>query len=132
MHCTIKGTEIYGFHATPDSLFDVIAPHAEDAVFERRFLSSRDAQIYVYAHIHKPYIRYINGKVIMNIGSVGLPFDGLPKASYGLIDIQEVSFTTSIQRVAYDLDKVVALYHEVEYPNAKMMTEVVRNGRIGS
>lgn len=130
IHCEINGTSIHGFHATPDSLFDVVLPNAEDRVLESRLMSSQDAQIYVYAHIHKPYIRYINGRVIMNIGSVGLPFDGIPKASYGLIQIEEGKQSTSIQRVDYDVEEVVRLYHEGNYPNAKMMTEVVRTGRI--
>lgn len=130
VHCEINGTVIYGFHATPDSLFDVVPPHAEDVILESRLMGSHEAQIFVYAHIHKPYIRYINGKVIMNIGSVGLPFDGTPKASYGLVHIEEGKMRTSIQRVDYDLEKVVRLYHEVEYPNAGMMSEVIRRAKI--
>jgi hypothetical protein len=66
----------------------------------------------------------------MNIGSVGLPFDGLTKASYGLVEIEDGHLKTSIRRVSYNLEQVVALYHEVNYPNAEMMSKVIRTGKI--
>jgi putative phosphoesterase len=125
-----NGIEIAAFHATPDSLFEVVLPSAEDQELETRLMKPTGAQVYIYAHIHKPFIRYINGKVIMNIGSVGLPFDGIAKASYGLIEIEEGNVRTSIERVSYDTEKVINLYNEVKYPNSKMMIDVIRNAKI--
>jgi putative phosphoesterase len=121
---------ISAFHATPASLFDVVLPNSDDNQIQSSLMHSPEAQVYVYAHIHKPYIRYLNGKVIMNIGSVGLPFDGLAKASYGLVEIEDGHLKTSIRRVSYELERVVALYHEVNYPNAEMMSKVIRTARI--
>jgi len=128
--CTIDGIKISGFHATPVSLFDVILPHADDVELTSRLMGSTDAHIYIYAHIHKPYIRYVNGKVIMNIGSVGLPFDGIAKASYGIVEVDNNNFRTSIERVIFDIEKVVQLYKEASYPNAEMMINIVRNGKL--
>ena len=42
-------------------------------------------------------------KHLVNVGSVGQPRDGNPKASYGLFDTE--SWTYSNIRVAYDVDK---------------------------
>ncbi|PMC39161.1 YfcE family phosphodiesterase [Bacillus sp. UMB0899] len=125
-----KGIELYAFHATPTDLFEVIPPNAEDRLLHEKVLSKKDATIYLYAHIHKPYIRYINGKVVMNIGSVGLPFDGVTKASYGVITIAESGFSTSIERVDYDTEKVMKQYSEVNYPNAEKMIQVLKKGSI--
>lgn len=130
LNFTIEDVEISAFHATPTSLFDVVPPNAEDQQIESRLMHAKDAQLYIYAHIHKPYIRFLNGKVIMNIGSVGLPFDGLTKASYGLVEIEDGHLKTSIRRVSYELESVVALYHEVNYPNAEMMSSVIRTAKI--
>jgi putative phosphoesterase len=127
---SIEDVEISAFHATPTSLFDVIPPNASDDQVETSLMQEKEAQVYVYAHIHKPYIRYINGKVIMNIGSVGLPFDGLTKASYGLVEIENGHLKTSIRRVCYELEKIVALYTEGKYPNEEMMSKVIRTARI--
>lgn len=130
LNLTIEDVEISAFHATPTSLFDIVLPNADDNQIEASLMQAQDAQVFVYAHIHKPYIRYLNGKVIMNIGSVGLPFDGLAKASYGLIEVEDGHIKTSIRRVGYNLESVVALYHEVNYPNAEMMSKVIRNAKI--
>lgn len=129
LQVTVEGIDIIGFHATPDNLFDVVLPSAEDEKIESNLMKPADAHIYVYAHIHKPYIRYINGKVIMNIGSVGLPFDGLTKASYGLIEIENGNYRTSIERVSYDVEKVIQAYQKVNYPNAEMMIEIIKNAK---
>jgi putative phosphoesterase len=130
LNLTIKDIAISAFHATPTSLFDIVLPNADDNDIETSLMQAQDAQVYVYAHIHKPYIRYLNGKIIINIGSVGLPFDGLTKASYGLVEVEDGHIKTSIRRVSYDLESVVALYHEVNYPNAEMMSKVIRNAKI--
>lgn len=126
----VDGIKIAAYHATPDSLFKIVLPNADDETINTSLMKPSDADIYVYAHIHRPYVRYINGKVVMNIGSVGLPFDGLTKASYGLVEINQGNINTSIQRVSYDLEKVIQLYEEVNYPNKDMMKQVIRNGKI--
>jgi putative phosphoesterase len=128
--CKFNNIEIFGFHATPESMFDVVLPHEDDAALETRLMQSTNAQINIYAHIHKPYIRYINGKIIMNIGSVGLPFDGMTKASYGIVEVEDDGFETSIRRISYDIEKVVELYKEGKYPNAEKMIDVIRTARL--
>lgn len=130
IHTTVAGVAISAFHATPTSLFEVIPPHTEDEVLQSKVMSAADAQLYVYGHIHKPYIRYMNGKVIMNIGSVGLPFDGHAKASYAIVEIHEGNFSTSIERVEYNVEQVVEQYSNVHYPNKDMMSNILRNGSI--
>jgi putative phosphoesterase len=130
LNLMIEEVGISAFHATPASLFDIVLPNADDNQIQSSLMQAQEAQVYVYAHIHKPYIRFLNGKVIMNIGSVGLPFDGLTKASYGLVEIEDGHLKTSIRRVSYDLERVVALYHEVNYPNAEMMSKIIRTAKI--
>jgi putative phosphoesterase len=121
--------KIHAFHATPDSLFEVVTPYESDQVIEEKMMRN-EADIFIYAHIHKPYIRYLNGKCIINIGSVGLPFDGLSKSSYALLDIVEDSFQTSIVRVNYDVNKVIKQFSESDYPNSEQMIKVLKNAGI--
>ena len=127
---TLKAEDIhiFAFHATPDSLFDIILPNASDEIISEKMMST-DAQIVIYGHIHNPFIRSINGKIIMNIGSVGLPFDGLPKASYAIVEVESGNIRTTIERVAYNTEKTANLYHEVGYPNAEVLSSFVRNGK---
>ncbi|NOU98069.1 YfcE family phosphodiesterase [Paenibacillus sp. LMG 31456] len=126
----VEGVALHLFHATPDSLFEIVPPGADDEIIKSKLMSSKDAQIYIYAHVHKPYTRYLNGKVIMNTGSVGLPFDSLAMASYATIEITEGAIRTSIERVSFDIEEVVMQYQASDYPNAEMMAKVLRNARV--
>ena len=126
----VNNVAIHAFHATPNSLFEVIPPHADDETIQLKLMSATDSNIYIYAHIHKPYIRYLNGKIIMNIGSVGLPFDGLNMASYATVEIEGETITTTIERVRYDVELVAEQYMSMNYPNSEMMVKVLRSGSL--
>lgn len=130
LHLQLGAASVHAFHAAPSSLFEIVLPGEEDTVLEEKLMSAAEADIYVYAHIHRPFIRYIGGKTLINVGSVGLPFDGLPKASYAIVEILEGSVSTSIERVAYSTEKAAELYAQVQYPNAEMMASIVRRGSI--
>lgn len=125
----LNGKAILAFHATPNSLFDIIRPDTDDVHLEKRLMAENMADFYIYGHIHLPYIRFLNGKTVLNIGSVGLPFDGQAMASYGIVEAEDGNVRVSIERVNYDIEKTVQQYMENDYPN-KAMVDVVRNGRL--
>ncbi|QGQ95321.1 metallophosphoesterase [Paenibacillus psychroresistens] len=127
----MEGINIHLFHATPDSLFEFILPGVDDETLHSKLMSANeDAQIYIYGHIHRSYIRYLRGKIVINTGSVGLPFDGLALASYAIVEIVEGNISTSIERVSYDVEKVAEQYKALNYPNAEMMIKILRNGSL--
>lgn len=117
---------IYAFHATPTSLFEVVLPSAPE--LEAKLTETSQADIYLYAHIHLPYIQYINGKCIGNLGSVGLPFDGQPLSSYILVEENKDLFTITIKRVLYDTNLVIKQYEVGNYPNLELMKRVIAQG----
>ncbi len=57
------------------------------------------------AHTHRPFIRNIEDSLLMNVGSVGLPFDGHPGSSYGRLTVSNGTVHAEIQRVFYDRKK---------------------------
>ncbi|RXI97758.1 metallophosphoesterase [Anaerobacillus alkaliphilus] len=124
----LEKVKVSVFHATPDSLFDIILPNEEDEIIEKSLMTT-EAQVYIYGHIHVPYIRFLKGKIVINTGSVGLPFDGLSKASYAIVECNAGNIKTSIERVTYDKERVIELYKEVGYPNAEMMSNIIYHGK---
>jgi len=54
--------------------------------------------ILLCAHTHSPYIVAFEEKLIMNVGSVGLPSDE-PRASYGILKFDINNFEYSIRRI---------------------------------
>lgn len=125
----LEGVKIHAFHATPTSLFEVVQPDEKDETIVSKMMG-KEADVYVYAHIHKPYVRYLNGKCIVNIGSVGLPFDGMRKASYMILELDEGGFQASIVRVGYEVERVVKQFRESDYPNTELLTSILSNAKI--
>ncbi len=72
-------------HATPWSIADAVGPDAPEDIVSRVFAETGAAAV-VYGHIHIAYVREALGKVLVNAGSVGLPFDGDQRASYVLME----------------------------------------------
>ncbi len=120
---------LYAFHATPNSLFDVVWPDASADQIAATLLQNRSDQLVAYGHIHYPYIRVVQGKTILNTGSVGLPFDGLPLASYIMVETDGVTHQTSLIRVPYDVERVAEQYIKGDYPEAELMVQVVRQAK---
>jgi putative phosphoesterase len=130
LNITVEDVSLTLFHATPDSLFEIVLPGTADEVVQTKLMSSSESRIYMYAHIHRPFVRTVKGQIIMNTGSVGLPFDGLAMASYATVEITEFGIATSIQRVEFDIEKVIEQYKSVNYPNADMMAKVLRTASL--
>ncbi len=66
-------------------------------------------------HEDEPFHLAEGGRFIVNPGSVGQPRDGDPRASFGLIDLDERTFT--LRRVAYDVAAAQAAMHEAGLPD---------------
>ena len=85
-------------HGSPAS--DVRSFFPAPADDEAELLSGVDARRLVFGHTHLPFRRVAqSGIELVNPGSVGMPFDGDPRAAYALID---VGGGVDHRRVAYD------------------------------
>src|SRR5690625_349189 len=129
LNLEFESIKIHAFHATPTSLFDVVPPDESDEKLMESILMN-EADIYIYGHIHKPYVRFITGKCIVNTGSVGLPFDGLSRSSYAIVEIEDENIQASIVRVSYEVNKVIIQFDESDYPNNELMINMLKNSRV--
>jgi diadenosine tetraphosphatase ApaH/serine/threonine PP2A family protein phosphatase len=81
-------------------------------------------------HTLLPMDRSVVGRRIVNVGSVGLPFDGDPRASYVLIDLEPPSDDRiEFRRVAYDIEAVVRQLEAVDHPTKAISTYNLRTAR---
>jgi predicted phosphodiesterase len=86
-------------HASPDSPFTAPGPDGEPGEFEPY---EGRAQLIVYAHVHRAFIRRLrDGTIVANTGAVGFPMDA-PTASYLLLDIDAPDITFTHRRVEFD------------------------------
>jgi putative phosphoesterase len=126
--------EIAVVHAGPDDAWHFTPADAPDEELERVY-SVLGASVVVYGHIHQPFVRRLASPAaasakagrftVVNSGAVSLSFDGDPRASYALIDGNDVE----IRRVAYDVDEEIRLLRNSDDPFAPSTIETLRTGR---
>lgn len=112
-------------HASPGDLWRAPPPDADDQTLTSTY-AALDAPRAIYGHIHLPFVRELaGGGTVANSGSVGLPFDGDPRAGYLLIDGSSVE----VIRVEYDVEREAAALREAGHPDADRIAEMRRRGR---
>jgi predicted phosphodiesterase len=111
-------------HASPRDPLDEYGP--ADVGFWTRRLQNVDADVICVGHTHQPYILEVGEKLVINPGSVGLPRDGDPRASYAVIEDRRVE----LRRVDYPIDDTIRTIQESSLPdNAKdLLGDVLRTG----
>lgn len=93
-------------HATPQSCWKTAPANASNEVLCHIY-GELERPVVVFGHVHIPSIRVLRGtpKLIVNTGSVGLPFDGDHRSSYLLLD----DGRPVIRRVDYSVQREVEL-----------------------
>jgi putative phosphoesterase len=123
---TINGKRFFLVHATPrDPLDEFALPDVE--AWKRR-LEHVDADYVCVGHTHVPYTLPIGDTVVINPGSVGIPRDGDPRASYAVI----TDDGPELRRVEYPIDETIAAVERTNLPDhaKNLLAEVLRNGRL--
>lgn len=119
-------TEMY--HAGPDSLVNVVYPWA--ALEELDTLNkSEDTKLVLYGHVHHAHVRQGNGRLLVNGGSIGMPFDGDNRASYAIVDFNRKDIAVQLRRVTYDIDKALAIAKELNMPDLEAFEYALRMAR---
>ncbi len=71
----------------------------------------QDYDFFITSHTHQPLIRQFNKTLILNTGSVGSPFDGDKRSSYGRFWLSQQQWKMKIQRVSYDHQAAINDYY---------------------
>jgi putative phosphoesterase len=114
-------------HAGVDDLWRAPMPDAPNDELLRAY-GDGDASLVIYGHIHRPYVRKLEGLTVANSGSVGLPYDGDPRPSYLLID----DGVPEVHRVEYNLDRAARDAAQAGFPLAGWLAQVQRNGHFAA
>jgi predicted phosphodiesterase len=71
-----------------------------------------DLALYITGHTHKVHQRRIFGMDLVNVGSVGSPFDEDPRGSLGLFSFHHGRWHSEIRRFAYDREQTTRRFEE--------------------
>lgn len=105
-----NGMKLLCYHGSPQSYHDVIVATTPDAEIAP-LLGDQQAQLLAGGHTHAQYVRRYQDKLLLNPGSVGLPYETLPSgmdrnppwAEYALIDWSQGELNVALRRAPYDI-----------------------------
>lgn len=106
-------------HARPDDLWRAPSPGASDDELRATY-TSLGTGVVVYGHIHRPFVRRMEGLAVANSGSSGLAWDGDRRASYLVIDDDDIE----IRRVHYPVERDVNDLLAESFPYARWLAEM--------
>ncbi|MDZ7715202.1 MAG: metallophosphoesterase family protein [Balneolaceae bacterium] len=124
-------------HGSPRKINEYLFEDRKDKSMIR-MMERAEAHIMAFGHTHKPYHKILedsDGKYrhAINIGSVGKPKDGDPKACYAMLEwdgdlnlTEAKDLDVEFIRVAYDVEKAANAVEESPLPNA--FADMLRNG----
>jgi putative phosphoesterase len=91
-------------------------------------LDSIEADVIVFGHTHVQWHVEINGKLLINAGSCGLPLDYRNTAAYTIMDIKDNRISVMERRVDYDIDQLITSVKSSElYNEAKGWCDIILN-----
>jgi predicted phosphodiesterase len=97
-------------HGSPRSNSEGIGPWTSDEDC-RIHLDAIEGRYLGCAHTHRPLVREFDEGTIVNVGSVGLPFNGDPRAQYTIFEpAEDRRWSVEMRRVDYDRDHFLDIY----------------------
>lgn len=98
-------------HASPRDNNVGFLPDTSEADLQAVLGDVRE-QVVIAGHVHRQFCRRGAGRLLVNPGAVGLPFDGDPRAAYCIIDSAPERFDIQLVRVSYDIARAVKKAHK--------------------
>jgi predicted phosphodiesterase len=111
-------------HASPGDPWRAPGAEADDAELEQIY-GALGQPVAVYGHIHRPYVRVLKALTVANSGSVGLSYDGEPRAAYLLLD----GSIPTIRRVEYELQEEAAALLACGIPHGEWTARMLRSAQ---
>jgi len=115
----IRNEDLVLVHASPGDLWKAPMDNADEDSLEAVY-GPLHARTVIYGHIHRPFVKTLRGFTVCNSGSVGMPYDGDPRACYLLLD----DGRPTIRRIEYDVNKEVQALLRSDYPFKEWLAEV--------
>lgn len=117
--------DVLAFHGSPRSFEDLIFATTPAEELDR-MLDGRAEPVLLSGHTHFQMVRRHRSAILVNPGSVGLPFlrpaplmKISPWAEYGLLSVEDGRLQTELRRTSFDVEAHVRLIRESDMPHAE-------------
>ncbi len=101
-------------HGSPRSNREGIGPWSSERRMDEH-LASIDEPLLVCAHTHRPLVRELASGTVVNVGSVGLPFNRDRRAQYALFEPpagEGDRWHVELRQVPYDVEETLRVYDD--------------------
>lgn len=117
--CFADAPSIRLVHGAPGNFFIGLRPDSPEAWVEEQ-LAGVAERVVAAGHTHFPMARTLGaggapdteGRLVLNSGSVGIPYDDDPRTGYLWLEGGRGGWRTAIRRLDYDRDRVETAYAE--------------------
>ena len=92
--------EVRFVHASMQGNREGIYPESDPAELRQKI--APPPAVLGVGHTHRPLIRQVDETLVVNVGSVGMPFDGDNRAAYGRLSQRQGRWQAEIIRLDYD------------------------------
>ena len=111
---TSGSTRVLLVHGSPRKINEYLFEDRPLSSFQRLAASS-NADVIVFGHTHKPYVKEVDGVLFVNAGSVGKPKDGDWRACYAVLDLGGTP-SAGFRRIEYDVAAAAAAIRATDLP----------------
>jgi putative phosphoesterase len=112
---SVGGHAVHLVHGSPRKVNEYLFEDKPDSLY-LRLAGAEDAEVLVFGHTHKPWVRDVGGVRFVNCGSVGKPKDGDPRGAFAVLSPEADGVAVHIERVAYDAAAVAAAVRDAGLP----------------
>jgi putative phosphoesterase len=118
------GREVRIVHASMRNNRDGIYNDTSDKALRQQIAPA--PSLLCVGHTHRPLIRQLDETLVVNVGSVGMPFDGDRRAGYGQLHWQNGRWQAEIIRLDYDTDQMEQDFYDTRFiPDAGALTSIM-------
>ena len=101
-------------HGSPRSTNEGLGPWTSDRRLQRHVEAIGPSTL-VCAHTHRPMERELPTGLVVNVGSVGLPFNRDRRAQYAILEADGGSWKVEFRQVEYDLERTLGAYESTGF-----------------
>ncbi len=110
-----NGGEVRITHASMCGIRDGIYPETSDEELRQKI--APPPRVLCVGHTHRAHIRQLDSTLVVNAGSVGLPFDGDRRAGYAQLTWRHGQWQAQIIRLDYDMQTAEQDFYRNSYVN---------------
>jgi putative phosphoesterase len=89
--------------------------YSETTDVELREQIAPPPKVFLTGHTHRPLVRMLNGTLVVNAGSCGLPFDGDTRTGYAQVTQHKGQWQAEIIRLDYDIHQAEKDFYDTGY-----------------